>query len=67
MDQKLADKHKTGAEFFGIQRCEMDCKDEKGKDIREFRPVFYCKDVIGLFKFVAQRRNYHSQTEREQE
>ena len=63
LDQKLSQKRKTGAEFFGIQRCEMDCKNDEGKNIRDFRPVFYCKDVIGLFRFVSQRRGYHSQTE----
>ena len=63
MDQKLSEKRKTGAEYFAIEKCDMDCKDDKGKNVRKFLPVFYCKDVIGLFKFVSQRRGYHSQTD----
>ena len=52
MDQKLTEKHKIGAELFAIERCEMDCKDDNGKNMRDFRPIFYCKDVIGLLKLL---------------
>ena len=41
----------------------MDCKDDNGKNMRDFRPIFYCKDVIGLLEFVSQRRGYHAQTD----
>ena len=45
LDQKLAEKHKTGAEYFAIERCEIDCKTEKGENVRKFMPVFFCKAV----------------------
>ena len=59
----MAEKHKTGAEYFAIERCEIDCKNDKGENVRKFMPIFFCKDVIALFSFVAQRREYHPQTD----
>ena len=63
-NQKLVEKRKVGAEFFAIERCEMEVKGEKrGQVVMADRPVFYCKDIPGLFKFVAERRGYHAHTE----
>ena len=39
-DQALSEKHKTGKEFFAIEPCESDFKDDKEKTGRDFMSVF---------------------------
>ena len=66
LSTRLLEKRRTGAEFFTVEKFEMDVAVDRanpGQFKREFRPVFYCKNVIELFKFVAHRRGYHPQTD----
>ena len=60
---QLSVQRKEAAHFFAIERIELDVIGKPKEQVRKFMPVFYCKDVPGLFRFIAERRQYHSLTD----
>ena len=64
ISEKRTDNDKEGRQFFAIEKCELDIpsKTQKGKTERALIPVFYCKDVPGLVRFMQEKRGYHVRT-----
>ena len=52
LEKTLTEKKRKGSEFFAIERFEMEVKNKNKMEVT-FMPFFYCKNVVGLFKFIA--------------